>query len=595
MRRLPLGTAGLLALAGWSAQAQPLVIDNDVAATPVTAPASAAAERRAAATRLAGGQAEGKAVREVRVLGRWSRGLPLPIAPCDTLTAERTFAVMEAVRSAMKQPEESVSLATEGGVVQVLWIDVRTPDAPPGSCGGCPSVDLELRPWRLRVSTEHPGDNVLPLARDALGTAWPQVPAALRALNPALSLRYERAAGATLGLQLQSPMTALARGLETRLDLQRSLSDPLHDNHAALHWQSAPGGWAGAPLRVRLDLQDRRRPLGSSVIEERRSELGAGVTLKLAPTRRLWLDTAWQSHEDSRIDGAIVGPAQRQSAWTQRVLFDGLQADSLTAWRGAVWHERREGATRLAGRVGLASEWRLQPGRLLGLEAELSLGHAGSATPDERRFRGGAPAAQWLYDSPAAPALNALPAGPSLRSFGQTQAQLGSGTATRGGTRFWSLQLTAAFPVARWYRPLIPDESTDLEGADGRVLSLKQLLMRQVDVTGPNLLAATLAAQGVPPAEAQAQARAALGEVRPAVRYLVEDAPILAVRPILMLDAAGLTDGSSHARWIAVGAGAQLQMATARAEAGYMRTVSGPVIGSTRGAFVFRLTFQNLF
>lgn len=593
MRRLPLGTAGLLALAGWSIQAQPLVIDND-AATPVTAPAGADAERRAAATRLAARQAEGKAVREARVLGRWSRGLPLPIAPCETLTAERTFAVMEAVRAAMKRPDETVSMASDGGEVQVLWIDVRTSDAPPGSCGGRPSVDLELRPWRVRVNTDTPGDNVLPLARDALGTAWPQVPAALQALNPALSLRYERAAGATLGLRLQAPLATLARGLETRLDLQRSLSDPLHDHHAALHWQSGAGVWAGAPLRIRLDLQDRRRPLGSSVIEERRSELGAGLTFKLAPTRRLWLDTAWQAHEDSRIDGSIVAPAQRQTAWTQRVLFDGLQADSLTALRGALWHERRDGATRLAGRFGLAREWRLQPGRLLGLEAELSLGRAGSATPDEQRFRGGAPTAQWLYDSPAAPALNALPAGPTLRSVGQTQAQLGSGNAARGGTRFWSLQLTAAFPVARWYRPLIPDESTDLEGADGRVLSLKQLLMRQVDVTGPNLLAATLAAQGVPPAEAQAQARAALGEVRPAVRYLVEDAPILALRPVLMLDAAGLADDGRHARWLALGAGAQLQMATARAEAGYMRTVSGPLNGA-RGAFVFRLTFQNLF
>jgi hypothetical protein len=595
MRPLPLGAAGLLALAGLSSQAQPVVIDNDEAARPATAPSTVNPERRAAATQLAMRQAEGKAVREVRVLGRWASGLPLPIVPCEALTAERTFAVMEAVRAAMKRPDDASSLASDGGVVQVLWIDVRTPDAPSGACGGRPSVDLELRPWRVRVSTEHPGDNVLPLARDALGTAWPQVPAALRALNPGLSLRYERAGGATIGLTLQSPLPALASGLETRLDLERSIAEPLHDNHAALHWQSGPGLLAGAPLRVRLDLQDRRRPLGSSVMEERRSELGAGVTIKLTPTRRLWLDTAWQSHEDRRIDGAVPGPAQRQNAWAQRVLFDGLQAESLTAMRGAVWHERRDGATRLAGRFGLAREWRIQPGHLLGLEAELSLGHAGSATPDERRFRGGAPTAQWLYDSPAAPALNTLPAGPSLRSFGQTQAQLASGPAARGGTRFWGLQLTAAFPVARWYRPLIPDETTDLEGADGRALSLKQLLMRQVDVTGPNLLAATLAAQGVPPAEAQAQARAALGEVRPAVRYLVEDAPILALRPVLMLDAAGLADGSSHARWIAIGAGAQLQMATARAETGYMRTVSGPLHGGARGAFVFRLTFQNLF
>jgi hypothetical protein len=116
-----------------------------------------------------------------------------------------------------------------------------------------------------------------------------------------------------------------------------------------------------------------------------------------------------------------------------------------------------------------------------------------------------------------------------------------------------------------------------------------------VNVTGPNMLAAELMRQGVPADEADARARAALAEIQPAVRYLVEDAPIFAVRPLLMLDVAGLGDGSTSSNWVAVGLGAQLQLATARFEGGYMQTVSGPVANQPRGSLVFRLSFQNLF
>jgi hypothetical protein len=62
-----------------------------------------------------------------------------------------------------------------------------------------------------------------------------------------------------------------------------------------------------------------------------------------------------------------------------------------------------------------------------------------------------------------------------------------------------------------------------------------------------------------------------------------------------MLDAARLADADESARWAAVGAGAQLQLATARFEAGYMRTVSGPVLHGPRGGVVLRMTFQSLF
>jgi hypothetical protein len=79
------------------------------------------------------------------------------------------------------------------------------------------------------------------------------------------------------------------------------------------------------------------------------------------------------------------------------------------------------------------------------------------------------------------------------------------------------------------------------------------------------------------------------------VHFLVDKASLYAVRPLLLVDVAGLSDGADSARWIAVGAGIGLTVVTARFEAGVMRTVSGPSIAGGRSAAFLRLVFQNLF
>ncbi|CAN5786805.1 hypothetical protein BH20VER1_BH20VER1_24400 [soil metagenome] len=62
-----------------------------------------------------------------------------------------------------------------------------------------------------------------------------------------------------------------------------------------------------------------------------------------------------------------------------------------------------------------------------------------------------------------------------------------------------------------------------------------------------------------------------------------------------MFDAAGLSDRHGAGEtWFASGAGLQLTLITARLEAGYLHSLSGPTFGHRGNAFV-RLTFQNLF
>ena len=99
------------------------------------------------------------------------------------------------------------------------------------------------------------------------------------------------------------------------------------------------------------------------------------------------------------------------------------------------------------------------------------------------------------------------------------------------------------------------------------------------------------------PAEARKKAAEIIGELQPATHFIIDDASLFSVKPLVMFDAAGMADGragGSSATWAAVGAGLQITIVTAKLEIGYMRTVSGPTVGS-RGAFGARLVFQNLF
>jgi hypothetical protein len=187
-----------------------------------------------------------------------------------------------------------------------------------------------------------------------------------------------------------------------------------------------------------------------------------------------------------------------------------------------------------------------------------------------------------------------LPTGPLIRSFGEGQAGFRTSQGVVGGNAFWNVNLNLTLPIPFWSRPLIPDELTDLTDTNGNPVSLKQLLRRQIDVTGPNMLAATLKTEGLSDKEAEAQAGLVLDEIKPATHFLIDYANLYSIKPLLMFDAGGLHRNGASQTWLAAGGGVQLTIVIAKLEVGYMRTISGPTFGSGGNAF-FRLVFQNLF
>jgi hypothetical protein len=190
-----------------------------------------------------------------------------------------------------------------------------------------------------------------------------------------------------------------------------------------------------------------------------------------------------------------------------------------------------------------------------------------------------------------------MPRGPLLRSFGEAEAGLvGPGGEAVGGESFWHVNLNLTLPIRCLSRPLIPDEATDLEDREGQPVTLRRMLHTAIDKSGKNFLAAQLRSEGLSPEAAERQAEEVYDEITPATDFIIDQANLYAIKPLLMFDAGGMSEGGtfSDSEWFAVGGGVQLTIVTAKFEFGYLRTVSGPTFGDRDNLF-FRLVFQNLF
>jgi hypothetical protein len=151
-----------------------------------------------------------------------------------------------------------------------------------------------------------------------------------------------------------------------------------------------------------------------------------------------------------------------------------------------------------------------------------------------------------------------MPSGPLIRSFGEGKAGFSTfGGGLRGGNAFWHVNLNLTLPIPPMSRALIPSELTDIEDANGNPISLKQLLRRQIDITGTNMLTAALKKEGLSPGEAEKKAVGILDEIRPATSFIIDQANLFSIKPLLMFDAAGMTASGDKSRntWLAAGGG----------------------------------------
>jgi len=552
-------------------------------------------------------------VRYVKVEGRWARGVPLPIAAGDVLTPEKIFDAMEALEAAITADSIYGYGLRSKGQVGVLYIEV---DYDTGAAPANGTVGVIFRPYYVQFSLDRIGDNVLPIPRSPLPTFYEHVPKPLLALKPTLGVSYDRTFGTAIGGAFETDLfNVLAparisrsadgtRHLDVHGTGMGSVDEPFYRTDAGVRYSERRNGTTVQEFTLRADYDGVNEPLGTGEHSRQAGFGSVGVTLKLAPNTRLSLDTGYRWTED-RMDSDVPSLRSRSSASEQinRVLLDAIPRPIYGFLRAAVWEDSAwltgggGSYQRLVGRLGYAKEIPAGRNQTIGLELVAGGGKLEGNPPSYARFFGGNSAGQFLYDGPSFASLLKMPAGPLVRSFGQGQAGFRTSSGgVSGGDSFWHVNASLAVPVGAWSRALIPDELTDIEGADGKRVSLKQLLRKQVDVTGPSMLAATLRHEGMTAEEADRKAGEILGEVQPATRFIIDDANLYSVKPLLMFDAAGMTGGRSRSAdtWFAAGGGLQIVIVTAKLEVGYMRTVSGPTFGNRGNVFV-RLVFQNLF
>jgi hypothetical protein len=264
-------------------------------------------------------------------------------------------------------------------------------------------------------------------------------------------------------------------------------------------------------------------------------------------------------------------------------------------------------------------------------------GRAFGKVPEYARFYGGNSSGSFLYDAVNEAAPVDMPNGPLIRSFGRNRAGAhGASNSLRGGTSYWHYNLSVAVPLEKLSRPLIPAEvvqggepSSHVECQD--CASLKAILKSQVSgekfifIDAMALRAMTpeqredLALDDDDPANPLTPAQRARlvaandafekkrqdvipeaekvwNRLTPTVEYIADHANLYAIRPLVMFDAAHITnreDPGQRTR-LAFGGGVQFNVVVAKFEVGYLRTVRR-MPGDQRGNFVIRMLFEKLF
>ena len=543
-------------------------------------------------------------VRYVKVDARWAGDIKLPLAPGDRLTNEKLSASLNALRSAITSPSNlDLGLRSKGEVgVLYIYVDYDT-SAADGTVG------VIFRPYYVDIALVEIGKSILPIPRSPWATLYQNVPEPLRAFNPTVGLSYDRQFGSAitasfggdpLSLFSRNDSGAVTRQMDLHGEGTKSFENDFYRAAGGVSYTIDHTNSSFEEFTFSADFDGTREPLGTGEHSREAAVAALALKTKVGPNARLYLNAGYRHSSDSFLDGDTgIETHTTTDGQTARLLFDTIPPKIEGFLRGAIWEEAAwlngDAYQRVVFRVGYEKEIPIAPNQTIGMEIVAGAGQTFGDVPAYARFFGGNASGQFLYDSATSTSFVTMPTGPVIRSLGENEAHLRSGRSTFGGETFWHLNINATIPIPPWSMPLIPNVETDIPDINGNPLTIKTLLRRQIDVTGPSMLAAVLQGQGMSAQDASRRAKEILQEVTPATHFIIDEANLFSIKPLLMFDAAGLSGPRGEDEtWLAAGAGIQLTVVTAKFEAGYMHTLTGPTFGDRGNAFV-RLVFQNLF
>ncbi|HEX2854583.1 MAG TPA: hypothetical protein VHO24_15235 [Opitutaceae bacterium] len=540
---------------------------------------------------------DGYRISSIKVAGRWSTPMPLPLVAGEIYNPAKVSEAIGVIKSRFASADAEAELLGIG-LTSVAYITARvTPDH------AARTVDIVLLPYAVRLAVGNQGENFLPLPRSPFATEFAGVPGWLRTLNPQATVSYDQRTGLSPAVKAATTRSASHGGAWfASAAAEHALTKDFFDTEASAGYRREFFGGLVAQAQQLVGFLSQRQPNGAGTTESTAGWADTQFTFRLpgAPVgTRLVLGGRLQSGTEK---SSMAPLSERDLRFALRALGETRFAGGNA--RAALWLEHgRTGRgnsgdyQRAIGLAGYVKEIPVGIHRSLGFELSVGAGTLHGAAPAEARFVGGAQRGSFLYDGLSGSTFAESPRGPQLRNFGRAEAGVRDATGrVAGGDRFIGGSFTLSLPVRAWSRPLLPGEPvTEIEQPDGTVkaLTLGDLLQRQVK-SGQGIFAGFLEAKGAEPAAAAREAESVFGGLQPAIAWLAEQANLVALKPVLMCDAAQITRGGQRESWLGVGAGIQLVIVTAKLEAGYMGTVKGPRYGHP-GSFSARLVFQNLF
>ena len=528
------------------------------------------------------------------------------------LTAQITAATAT-VRTAWQQAGEDELRVSPGGTVAVL---VTTPlrDNVGTPTQNVQNVAITIRPVGVRI-------HELPLSGGISGVPFAVASTFLpnpleKFINSRTGFGIDRAYGLSVAAATATRLLGSSRernaapsSPHTTLDLdtqgRKSITDPFYTGIIGLELAREQPGKLLDHIGLTGRYASSEQPLGSARYSQDFGEVGLKTRLRpdFPALTSVSFGGKFRWSGNRLLDGGALSTRASESGIQGWSIFDGHPAGRDSGFlRAGVWTDIASpnnlpgSYQRLVGLLGYAREIPVAPNQSLGIKLLLGAGQSWGALPEYARFYGGNTGSNFLDDAPASAAITMTPDGPLLRSFGAGQAAsrftLGQ---RRGGTSFWHVNLDVAIPIRAWSVPLIPNVAI-IQDEPGANTTLKQLL--QADIrSGKTLLITYLKRQQhLTQEQAQAQADKTYREIDPITNYIINQANIVAVKPLILLDIAGIDapGATQNPMRMGFGGGIQLSIVTAHLELGYAHTVRGAP-GDPSGNFFARLAFQRFF
>ena len=391
-------------------------------------------------------ESDGYVIRAMRAEGRWAPELSLPsggYSPAKVSEAIRD------VRDALDADRNRDAEFEGVGAVSVLYIDSCVQAVDESSCrdtvGNAKCVDVAIRPHSLRLFLARVGSNILPIPRANRPTFFDQVPAPLLVLNPMFSTAYDRAFGLSLGMGVAANLLDLPRAStgeprassDMQLQLQasgrKSLTEPFYNATTDLTFSRHRLGPTVESVAVGGHYAANDQPLGDAryVTYGLGASGNIGLRPRIEPIRRLTVGGAYRWSRNKFYPGT-ASEVDSENAGEGRVVADGYLAGGfarLGVWGDVAVPTGDLGSyQRFAGMVGYAREFPIVLNQTIGVELVASGGHAWGRPPEYARFFGGNSAKSFLYDAAESPTLTSVPRGPLIRSFGEGQAGVRTGS-----------------------------------------------------------------------------------------------------------------------------------------------------------------------